>query len=290
MKLVELVPGEKTEAEVTRALAGFLSEQLGKGVVWAKDTVNFIANRIGCFWLLAGLLEGDAVLDEGYDIEDIDAAMGAPLGVPPTGLYGLVDLVGLDVLGLVIENLKQNLPADDAGRAYLKFPAPVQRMLENRQIGRKVGAGFYRMSKTEDGGRLKETFDLKSESWRVAKTAALDPAHQSLEGLLTADDALGRFAWTVMGGTALYAADLVPDISEDVVNVDRAMRWGFNWRQGPFEIIDALGADAVIARLEAEGRPLPKMLQVLREAGAKSFYRNDGKEFLGVDGQYHPVP
>jgi 3-hydroxyacyl-CoA dehydrogenase len=290
MKLVELVPGEDTDAEVIDTLAKFLSDDLGKGVVWAKDTVNFIANRIGCFWMLAGMNEAQGVLAAGHTLEDIDAVQSAPVGIPPTGLYGLVDLVGLDVLGLVIENLKQNLPAGDAGLAYAKLPAPIQGMLDRGQVGRKAGGGFYRMSKADDGSRLKETFDLTTEGWRPAKDASVDEVHQRFDTLMFADDELGQFTWAVIGGTLLYAADLVPEISEDVVNVDRAMRWGFNWRQGPFEMIDALGADKVIARLEAEGTLLPKMLQVLKTAGVDSFYRNDGKEFLGVDGAWHPVP
>jgi len=290
MKLVELVPGADTDPDVIDSLARFLGDDLGKGVVWAKDTVNFIANRIGCFWMLAGMNEAQAALDAGYDLEDIDAAMSAPVGVPPTGLYGLIDLVGLDVMGLVKENLAANLPAGDVGHAYAQLPAAVQAMLDAGQIGRKAGGGFYRMSKTADGGRLKETYDLKSGAWREAKTAALPEALQSLDGLLFADDVLGRYAWAVMGGTLLYAADLISQISDDVVNIDRAMRWGFNWRQGPFEMLDALGPERVIARLEADGRPVPKMLQVLRDAGAASFYRNDGTEFLGVDGAWHPVP
>jgi 3-hydroxyacyl-CoA dehydrogenase len=289
MKLVELVPGEDTEREVIDTMAGFLSNELGKGVVWAKDTVNFIANRIGCFWMLAGMNEAMAALKAGCDVEDIDAVQSAPVGIPPTGLYGLVDLVGLDVLGLVIENLKANLPAGDVGRAYCKLPAPIQGMLDGGQVGRKAGGGFYRMSKADDGSRLKETFDIKTGQWRPSKEASLDDAHRTLDGLMFADDALGRFTWTVIGGTLLYAADLVPEIADDVVNIDRAMTWGFNWRQGPFEMIDALGPDKVIARLEAEGRPLPKMLQVLRDAGAEGFYRNGGSEFLGLDGNWHPV-
>jgi len=290
MKLVELVPGEDTDGDVIDTLAAFLSDDMGKGVVWAKDTVNFIANRIGCFWMLAGMNEAQSVLEAGFEIEDVDAVQSAPVGIPPTGLYGLVDLVGLDVLGLVIENLKQNLQAGDAGLAYAKLPAAIQAMLDRGQVGRKAGGGFYRMSKSADGARLKETFDLKSEDWRAAKEARVDEVHQQFGSLMFADDALGQFTWRVIGGTLLYAADLVPEISEDVVNVDRAMRWGFNWRQGPFEMIDALGADRVIARLESDGKPLPKMLQVLKSAGAHGFYRNDGAEFLGVDGAWHPVP
>jgi 3-hydroxyacyl-CoA dehydrogenase len=216
--------------------------------------------------------------------------MGAPVGVPPMALYGLLDLVGLDVLALVSANLKENLPVDDAGRKYAQLPPKVQAMYGRGQIGRKTGAGFYRMTQGGDGARVKETFDLKTESWRPSKTAALKPEHQSLASLLAADDALGRYAWKVMGATMLYAADLVPQIAEDIVNVDRAMRWGFNWRQGPFEMIDAVGADKVAARVKAEGGRLPHMLEVLRKSGGKTFYRNDGREFLGVDGTYRPVP
>lgn len=290
MKLVELVPGAAMDKGQLDRIASYLDGGLGKGVVWGKDTVNFIANRIGCFWMLAGLNEAQAAFDAGLDLEDLDAALGAPVGVPPTALYGLLDLVGLDVLGLVSTNLQENLPASDAGRPYAQLPPKVDAMYKRGQIGRKAGGGFYRMTKTDDGGRLKETFDLKTESWRESKTAALSEGQQSLAGLLGGDDALSRFVWKTMGATMAYAAELVPEIADDIVNVDRAMRWGFNWRQGPFEMIDSVGADTFAARLKAEGMALPNMMQVLEQAGGKSFYRNDGKEFLGVDGNYHAVP
>jgi len=290
MKLVELIPGEDTSPEVMDALADILGNRLDKGVVWAKDTVNFIANRIGCFFLLAGMNEAAGAFANGLSMEDMDAALGAPVGVPPTALFGLVDLVGLDVMALVSQNLRDNLPADDKGRAYASLPAKVAAMYDRGQIGRKAGGGFYRMRKTDDGGKVKEIFDLKNENWRDAAVAELAEDQQNLDGIMFGDSDVSGFVRTVMGGTALYAAELIPDISDDVVNIDRAMRWGFNWRQGPFEIIDALGADKVIEKLEAGGKPLPKMLQILKDADGDSFYRNEGKEFLGVDGSYHPVP
>ena len=289
MKLVELVPGEETSAEVIATLDQFLTNRLGKGVVHAKDTVNFIANRVGCFWLLAGLSEADAALARGLGIETIDAAMSAPVGVPATGLFGLVDLIGLDVMGLVASNLAENLSAGDAGRAYVAMPAEIQAMLARGQLGRKSGGGFYRMSKTEDGGRLRETYDYKADAWHESRTASLPEAEQTLDGLLFADSATGRYAWKVMGATLLYAADLVPEISDALVGIYRAMRWGFAWRQGPFEMLDALGPARVIARLEADDQALPAMLRVLHEAGAASFYRADGTEYLGLDGAYHDV-
>jgi 3-hydroxyacyl-CoA dehydrogenase len=222
-------------------------------------------------------------------METVDALMSAPVGLPPTGLYGLVDLIGLDVMDLVGKNLAANLPAGDPGLDCAAFPPTEQAMHERGQLGRKSGGGFYRVTKREDGSKLKEVYDLVAGDWRVADEVALDTAHAEAGALLFTDDAEGRFAWDLMGGTLGYAADLVPEISDTVVGVDRAMRWGFNWQQGPFELLDALGPARVIARLEAEGRPLPRMLAVLRDAGADSFYRNGGSECLGPDGAWHTV-
>ncbi len=289
MKLVELVAGEATMGDVVECLESFLRHRLSKGVVRAKDTVNFIANRIGCFWLLAGLAEGEAAIAKGVSIETMDAAMSAPVGVPATGLFGLVDLIGLDVLGLIAANLNDNLPAGDAGRDYIALPAGIQAMLDGGQLGRKSGGGFYRMTKTDDGGRLREVYDHHGRVWRDVGAADLSEGERDLAGLLFAESAVGRYAWDVMGRTLLYAADLVPEISDDIVGIDSAMRWGFAWKQGPFQMLDRLGPARVAARLEAEGRPVPAMLRTLRETGGESFYRADGAEHLGPDGSYHGV-
>ena len=132
--------------------------------------------------------------------------------------------------------------------------------------------------------------DLTTEvGWR-SHGRRHDRDHADIRSLFDANDAQGRFAWALMGGTLAYAAALVPEISDDIVNVDRAMRWGFAWKQGPFEMLDALDPAAVITRLEQNHRPVPNMLAILRDAGADRFYRDEGKEFLGTDGQYHPAP
>jgi 3-hydroxyacyl-CoA dehydrogenase len=146
------------------------------------------------------------------------------------------------------------------------------------------------VTKTEDGGRLKEVYDLDTGAWRLAEEATQGRNHADLVALMSAEDACGDFARDLMGGTLLYAADLVPQISDDIVNVDRAMRWGFAWTHGPFQMLDIIGPKNVIARLEADGKALPNMLRVLKEAGADSFYRKDGTEFLGTDGAWHKVP
>ena len=289
MRLMELVPGTDTSPEVIATLADFCGTTLGKGVVHAKDTVNFIGNRIGCFLMLMGLHKADRALRDGMPAERIDALMSGPFGLPPTGLFGLIDLIGLDVMDLVGKNLAINLPAGDAGRAFAGFPAPVQAMLERGQLGRKSGGGFYRMQRLDDGSKLKETFDLGTGDWRTAEAVVLPDTHLD-PGVMLRDDADGRLAWEIMGETLCYAAGLVPEIADDIVNIDRAMRLGFAWRQGPFELLDALGADKVIGKLGRAGRELPHMLRVLKEAGAETFYRSEGSRFLGTDGRFHSVP
>jgi len=259
MKLVELVPGSNTSADATQKLANFLGspagEGLGKGVVFAKDTVNFIGNRIGCFWMLAGLHKA---LDAGISMETVDALMSKPIGLPPTGLYGLIDLIGLDVMDFVGKNLEQNLPADDICRAFVNLPATETAMLANGQLGRKTGGGFYKMLKADDG----------SKSMQV-----------------------GKFAWDLMSATFTYASSLVPEISDDIVNIDRAMKWGFNWAHGPFEMMDLVGADKIVHKLQSQGSDITGMLKVLSDNKHSRFYDNtgDAPQYLGVDGKYHPL-
>jgi 3-hydroxyacyl-CoA dehydrogenase len=289
MKLMELVPDTDTTDDVIEAFAEFCGGTLGKGVVHAKDTVNFIGNRIGCFLLLSGLHKAKAALADGLSMEEIDALMSSPVGLPKTGIYGLFDLIGLDIMYLVGRNLAVNLPAGDNGHDFTALPATEQAMYDSGQLGRKTGGGFYKMIKHDDGSRSKEIYDVATSAWRPAMDVELAEAHQDA-GLMFGDDAQGRFVWNLMGGALLYAAGLVPEISNDVVNIDNAMRWGFAWRKGPFQLLDALGPNRVIAKLEADGQPLPAMLQTLKDAGAGSFYRADGAEYLGLDGAYHPVP
>ena len=289
MKLFELVPGEDTTEDVIRAFTSFGTKELGKGVVNAKDTVNFIGNRIGCFLMLSGLHLAKPFLLEGMTQEAIDAVLGHPVGLPPTGLYGLIDLIGLDIMDLVGKNLDVNLPEGDIGRAYTSFPEVEQRMLERGQLGRKSRSlgGFGRVQKLEDGSKKKETFDLLEEEWRPASAPVLGPISEHIGEVLFDEGLEGELAWQVIGGTLRYAANLIPEISDDVVNIDRAIRWGFAWSKGPFELMDAVGPLRIIEKIEAEGGEVPVMLRVLRDAGAASFYRIDGTEFLGLDGMWH---
>lgn len=289
MRLVELVPGAATKPEVIEAMGAFC-RQLGKGAVYAKDTVNFIGNRIGCFWILSGLHLGREAREQGLDTEFIDAIVSSPAGIPATGLYGLVDLIGLDIMDKVSQNLAENLPLEDIGRAYTTFPPEEAAMVKKGQLGRKSGGGYYRVTKSDDGSKSKEVFDHKMDKWRTANEITLDVQDQSLDSLIKSDTPQGDFFWLLMSTTLSYAAELIPEIADDIVNIDRAMRWGFGWEKGPFEMLDIIGATEFCNRLLAENRPLPKMLQILNAAGAFSFYRADGSEFLGRDGLFHPVP
>ncbi len=294
MKLFELVPGEQTTPDVIEAFASFGAEQLGKGVVHAKDTVNFIGNRIGCYFMLSGLHLAKPFLADGMTQETVNAVLGRPVGLPPTGLYGLIDLIGLDVMDLVGKNLAVNLPEGDTGRRFTAFPDAEQRMLERGQLGRKSRSlgGFGRVQKLDDGTKKSETFDLVSEQWRDSVEPDLDGVPTELGSVLFDDSARGQLAWQIFGGTLRYAAGLVPEIADDVVNIDNAIRWGFNWALGPFEMIDAIGADRMIAKIRAEGAELPAMLQVLVDAGSSTFYRDGAtgaREYLGSDGDWHPA-
>ncbi len=290
MKLFELVPGEHTSPEVIDAFAAFGTDRLGKGVVHAKDTVNFIGNRIGCFFMLSGLHLAKPFLADGMTQETVDAVLGKPVGLPPTGLYGLIDLIGLDVMDLVGKNLAVNLPDGDRGHAFTAFPEAEQRMLERGQLGRKSRAqgGFARVQKLDDGGKRIETFDLVTEQWRDAVEPDLEGVPAELGAILFDETPQGRLAWEIFGGTLRYASGLVPEIADDIVNIDHAIRWGFNWVHGPFEIVDAVGADRVIDKIRSEGAELPVMLQVLADSDSRTFYR-DG-EYLGRDGNRHAVP
>ena len=283
MKLCELIPGEKTENKVMNKLSLFLSKVFNKGVVYGKDTVNFIGNRIGCFFMLRGLHEGKVARSKGISIEEIDSLLSKPMGLPPTGLYGLIDLIGLDVMHSVGKNLKINLPDNDTGLPFTKLPSEEQNLFANKQLGRKTGGGFYRIKKLDSGEKIKETFDLDNGEWKAFTKIQNE---KDLNIILEESD-LGNLAWNVMGSTLLYAADLIPEIADDILNIDRAMRWGFAWQMGPFEIIDKLGPKNVIKKCLHKNQELPKMLQVLEKSENEFFYNEN--MYLDLNGSYKEI-
>ena len=206
--------------------------------------------------------------------------MSRPIGLPPTGLYGLVDLIGLDVMHSVGKNLAINLPKDDQGLKYVNLPTEEQNMFDSGQLGRKTGGGFYRMQKLDNGEKKKEVFDLGNLEWRDAKKVAIEGDLS----MMLEDTEQGNYIWQVMGSTLAYAADLIPEIAEDIVNIDRAMRWGFAWSKGPFEMLDEIGPNNFINKCKENNISIPKMLQILDESENSTFYK-DGK-YLSKEGIY----
>ena len=282
MRLIELVTGPETDPQITEKIEDFVDRTLGKSVVWAKDTPGFIANRIGTFWIQTGVNEA---LDRGVTVEEADAVLGKPMGVPKTGVFGLVDLVGLDLMPHLMNSLTSTLPKDDPYQAIARSEPLIEKMIAEGYTGRKGKGGFYRMNK--DGGkRTLEAVDLKSGEYRTAATPSVPKGN--LKQLIEQPGTIGDYAWAVLGNTAAYAALLVPEISDTIVGVDDAMKLGYNWKFGPFEWIDQLGADYVAARLEKDGKPVPELLRL---AAGRTFYRveNGKRQYLGTDGEYHDI-
>lgn len=288
MRLLEVVGGPKTRPEAIAEISRFGDEMLGKAIVHAKDTPGFVANRIGVYWMQAAVT---GALDLGLTVEEADAIMGRPIGAPKTGIFGLLDLVGLDLMPHVDKSMAASLKPNDA---YVKLRRDwplLAKMIADGYTGRKGKGGFYRLN-TEGGGRVKESVDLKTGAYAPSTTARLesaDAAKGGLRVLVSHKDKGGQYAWSVLSKLLSYAASLVPEIADNVVEVDQAMKTGFNFKRGPFEMIDQLGAAWFVDKLKEEKREVPKFLEVAAKAGG--FYRleNGKPQYLDTDGAYHDV-
>src|SRR5437773_4633708 len=285
MHLVELIRTEWTKPEVSCSMFGFLDERLGKGVVVAKDRPNFIANRIGTFGALVAMR---TMLDDGYTIEEVDKITGPAVGRPKTATFRTFDLVGLDVFAHVVKNLQENLP-DDPEREMFVMPDFVTKMIERGLLGNKTKAGFYQRRKGEGDKREIWAIDVSTLDYKPAQKVKLpslemakniEDTRERLKALTWAKDRVGAFLWKTLSRTLCYTAERIPEIADTIVEVDRAMRWGFNWELGPFEVWDAIGVEKSVAKLKEEGRPTPANVQAMVDAGVKSFYaQKDGKHF-----------
>ncbi len=286
MRLLEVVAGAATRSDAVEAVTRFADHRLGKSVVFCADRPGFIANRLGVTWMQAAV--GEA-FDRGLDVEDADAILGRPMGVPKTGIFGLIDLVGLDLMPHVVGSLAATLPEGDMFHE-LNRPAPlIARMIADGNTGRKGKGGFYRVNREKN--KAKEAIDLATGEYRPQKRAdveAVKEAGRSLVALFEHDSEAGRYAWGVMGRTLAYAALLVGDAADDVASIDEAMRLGYNWKKGPFELIDEVGVGWFVRRLEASGLPVAPILVT---AAGRPFYRVvDGRrEVLGRNGAYEEL-
>lgn len=285
MRLLEVVVGTHTLADAAARVREFADMKLGKNVVDCNDRPGFIANRIGTYWMHAAVVKA---LTYGIGVEAADAIMGKPLGVPKTGVFGLLDLVGLDLMPHVLNSLRAALPAEDAFVKLGPAPALLDKLIADGYTGRKGKGGFYRLDET----KKKLVLDLVTGGYtparKVSVAAVAASKKHGLRALVSHDSAEGRYAWDVISGTLAYAASLVGDIADDIATIDTAIRLGFNWKSGPFQLIDKLGAKWFADRLRAEGRMVPKILEL---AGERKLYRvSEGRlMFMALDGSYAPL-
>jgi 3-hydroxyacyl-CoA dehydrogenase len=297
LKLLELVRGPETGDEVVAFFEEFGDRVLGKGVVHAKDTPNFIANRIGCFDVFHTM---KVMAEQGYTVAEVDKLAGRAVGRPRSATLRTADLVGLDTLAHVADNLLQRLE-HDPHRALFEPPDFMKKLIAAGRLGEKSGAGFYKKAPVAGGKSEILMVDLATleyvpqgkVSFGPLETAKnVEDLRERIHGLVRAGDRAGAFLWQTFSATVRYAAACIPEISDDVVNVDRAMRWGFGWELGPFELWDAMGFRWACERMLGEGHDLPAPARALYDSGAGGFYaasKGHHTYFAGPAG-FLPVP
>ncbi len=275
MRLLEVIPGPNTDPAVLDFMQEFGERVLGKGVVIAKDTPNFIANRIGVYGLAVTLQEMERT---GLRVDEIDALTGPVMGRPKSASFRTVDMVGLDTFVHVANNVAEGVPAE---KSYFEMPDFIQTMLKQGMLGDKTRQGFYRKSKGPQGTVL-EVLDPKTMTYgptQPVKFPSLEKAKtagglaEKIRTLLSGKDPGAEFAWNVIKAVLLYTAKVAPEVAGDIVAVDDAMRWGFNWEMGPFELWDALGVKGTAERIVQEGGELPPLVSELLAGGREKFYR-----------------
>ena len=290
MRLLELIATPDTDRELLETVAHFSDVQLGKGIVYAKDTPNFIGNRIGTFSVLNVMR---LMQEMNFSIEDVDALTGPAVGWPKSATFRTIDLVGLDILSHVVSNTAQNVHDE---RSDLKLPDFYRQMLERKWLGDKTKAGFYKKSKSTDGNEERLALDWKTLEYRVRqkpKFASIDMAKNvddtgarvrmllGLDGSGSKADPAGQFLWAALSDLWNYSANRIPEISDNVVEIDRAMKLGFNWEMGPFELWDAAGIELTVNRMRKQGKPLAANVEKLLTSGQKSWYADDPKSPSG---------
>ncbi len=291
MRLLEVVISDKTRKDAVDQIKQFGDVRLGKGVIVCNDTPGFIANRIGTYWMQCGVVEA---INLGLTVEEADAIGSRPFGIPKTGLFGLIDLVGLDLMPHVANSMQSRLTKTDDYQRIHGQPAVITEMLKNGWIGRKGPSGFYKMTKSPDGKRSKESINLKTSTYGPSTKAVLESLEASKKGGLKAlvehPDRGGQYAWKIASQGLAYTASLVPEIASTIVDIDEAMKDGYGWDVGPFETIDKMGAAWFAEKLTKAGTAVPPLLKLAAEKGG--FYRVDGGklQYLTTSGSYVDVP
>lgn len=288
MRLIELVTSDDTSNATETRIRKFVDYSMGKSIVDCNDTPGFIANRIGTFWLHAAVTKA---VKNNIGVEEADAVLGRPTGVPKTGVFGLVDLVGLDLMPHILKSFHETLEPKDPFLKLDAAPALLGKMIKDGYTGRKGKGGFYRINKTNNK-KVKEVINLNDGTYSTALRpkveAVLASKKGGLKALINHESAEGLYAWDVLADTLSYAASLVGHIADDIELIDRAMRLGYNWKYGPFELINKIGADVFEAKLKTDGRPVPAFIAMAK--GRKLYRTREGKlQFLSVKGKYKNI-
>jgi len=283
LKLLELIPTDETDPAITDFVSQFAENIWGKGVVICKDSPNFIANRVAGFDIMFIL---DYALKNGYTVEEVDAITGPLIGRPRTATFKLNDLAGLDTNYHVVTNLYPALP-DDEDREVLRSErvlALMKTMVDKGQLGRKSKKGFYKMKKGPGGKKEFEVIDLDTGEYRpqqevdipsLAKAKDIRSLPERLRYLVRVEDKAGRLVWAIISYNLSYASRRIPEIADEIISIDRAMKWGYGHEMGPFEIWDALGVVETLERLEAEGMKVAPWVNDMIDRHITRFYREE---------------
>ena len=292
LKLLELIPHAGTAPEVLAAMAEFGARALGKGIVVAKDTPNFIANRVGTYAMLHAV---KLMLEQGYSVAEVDKLTGKAIGRPKSAIFRTADIVGLDTMAHVMRNLYDNLPHDPERELFRPMPM-LAAMLERGLLGEKTKQGFYAKRGRDiwmlDPATLEYVPQPKVAFAALEMAKNIEDAGARIKALVEAKDRAGAFLWQNLSATLRYAAACVPETSDDVVSIDRALRWGFGWELGPFQIWDAIGFRKSCERMQAEGHKLPPLAADLLARGLSGFYQRGGgrtSAYLPARGAHEPL-
>lgn len=294
MKLVELIPCEDTDPDLVKGLTFFIERTVGKTVVLAKDTPNFIANRIGTYGLLVTLSE---MIKKDFTVEEVDAVTGPAMGRPKSATLRTLDLVGLDTF-LHVANNVHDMVTDGAERAAFEVPEMLKEMVARGWLGEKRGQGFYRKEKGPEGsvilsldiGRMEYVPQKKPSSGALEAAKLAKGAAAKTLALISGKDRYADLAWSVLKQVLIYSAAKVGEIADHIRDIDEAMKWGFNWELGPFETWDAIGLVQSVERMESEGSEVPSWVKEWIAAGHTSFYKKEeGRLFQISEGRFKEV-
>ncbi len=278
MKLLEIIPGQETLPEVLEFMADFGEKRLGKGIVWAKDTPNFVGNRIGVHGIVKAM---QFMKEDGLTIPEVDALFGPVLGRPKTAMFKTTDLVGLDVMYHVAKNT-YDLVEDDEQRESFLVPDFVNKMIEKNFLGKKTKAGFYKTDLTPEWKKIRKVINLETLEYEeyekpdfpcLANAKKAKTLPEKMKAILYGDDKGAKYAWKTVAWALVYAANRIPEISDTIVEIDNAMKWGYNFEMGPFETWDAIGVKESVKKMEEDNIPVPQKVKDMLEAGHETFYK-----------------